>query len=276
MRLFKKAAIIGTGLIGGSVALALKKNALAGEVVGFSRRKSTLLLASKIGAIDEGSQDLRIIKGADLVILAAPVGTILDLASAISRIISPDCIVTDVGSTKKEIVFRLERIFPRFVGAHPLAGSEKQGILYAAADIFRGSVCVLTPTDKTDARAAKKVITLWNKLGSKVIPMSPAKHDEVLSFVSHLPHAAAFSTIASMPGNYLRFASTGLRDTTRLAASDGKIWADIFLSNRENMLKSISLLERNLARIKAAIKNRDELALVKILKEAKHKREILG
>jgi prephenate dehydrogenase len=276
MRLFQRVAIVGTGLIGGSIALDLKKNALTQEVIGFSRRKSTLLLARKIGAIDRGSQDIRVIKDADLVILAAPVSTILRLALAISRIIALDCIVTDVGSTKKEIVSRLEKIFPRFVGAHPLAGSEKQGIKYAAAGIFKESLCILTPTNKTDSQAAGKVKMLWDKLGSRVIFMTPDTHDKILSFVSHLPHSAAFATINSVPGKYLRFASTGLKDTTRLAASDSKIWADIFLSNRENMLKSISLLEGNLARIKSAIKSSDEKSLVKILKEAKRKRKALG
>jgi prephenate dehydrogenase len=276
MRLFQRVAIVGTGLIGGSIALGLKKNALAREVIGFSRRKKTLLLASKIGAIDRGSQDIRVIKGADLVILAAPVSTILGFALAISKIIPADCIVTDVGSTKKEIVSRLERIFPRFVGAHPLAGSEKQGIQYAAAGIFKESLFILTPTNKTDSRAVGKVKMLWAKLGSKVVFMTPDAHDKILSFVSHLPHIAAFATIGSVPSKYLRFSSTGLKDTTRLAASDSKLWADIFFSNRENMLKSISLLEGNLARIKSAIKNSDENLLVKILKEARRKREALG
>ncbi len=276
MRLFKRVVIIGTGFIGGSIALGIKKNGLAQEVIGISRRRKTLLLASKIGAIDKGSLDIGAAGGADLVILAAPVGTILDLALAISRIIGPDCIVTDVGSTKKEIVSKLEKIFPRFVGAHPLAGSEKQGIQYAAAGIFKESICILTPTPKTEARAAKKVQMLWEKLGSTVIYLSPAAHDEELSFVSHLPHLAAFATINSMPVKFLRFASTGLKDTTRIAASDSKIWADIFLSNRKNMLVAISALEGNLAGIKSAINKKDKKLLIKILKEAKEKRDILG
>jgi prephenate dehydrogenase len=275
MRLFKRVVIIGTGLIGGSIALGIKKNRLAREVIGISRRRKTLLLAGKIGAIDKGSLDIGAAKNADLVILAAPVGTILDLAPAISRIVGPDCIVTDVGSTKKEIVSKLEKIFPRFVGAHPLAGSEKQGIQYAAAGIFKKSICILTPTAKTEARAAKKVRMLWEKLGSKVIYLSPAAHDEILSFVSHLPHLAAFATINSMPAKFLRFASTGLKDTTRIAASDSKIWADIFLSNRKNMLEAISALEGNLAGIKSAVNKKDKKQLIKILKEAKKRRDIL-
>lgn len=276
MRLFKRVVIIGTGFIGGSIALGIKKNGLAQEVIGISRRRKTLLLASKIGAIDKGSLDIGVAGGADLVILAAPVGTILDLASALAKVVSRDCIVTDAGSTKKEIVSRLEKIFPRFVGAHPLAGSEKQGIQYAAAGIFKKSICILTPTAKTESGAAKKVKMLWEKLGSTVIYLSPAAHDEKLSFVSHLPHLAAFATINSMPAKFLRFASTGLKDTTRIAASDSKIWADIFLSNRKNMLEAISALEGNLAGIKSAINKKDKKLLIKILKEAKEKRDTLG
>lgn len=274
-KLFNKVAIVGTGLIGGSMALAIKKKRLADEVIGVSRHKKTLLAAKNNGAIDRGSQDINIIKGADLVVLATPVNTVLDLALPISKIIKPDCIVTDVGSTKKEIVSKLEIIFPRYIGSHPLAGSERRGIDNADAGIFQGSLCILTPTKKTDKGALNKIKKLWNILGVKPVFLTPDTHDKILSFVSHLPHVAAFSLIGTVPRKYLRFAASGLKDTTRIAASDSELWSDIFLSNPKNIANAIDLLQKALSRIKSALNKRDKKLLALILKEAKKKREAL-
>jgi prephenate dehydrogenase len=276
MRLFNKVAIIGVGLIGGSIAQAIKKKNLAGEVVGVSRHKKTLFLAKKLQAIDRGSQDLNIIKGADLVILATPVETIINLAAKISPLLKKDCIVSDVGSTKQKIVSKLERIFPRYIGTHPLAGSEKRGIVNACAGAFKDSLCILTPTRHTDKKALGELRRLWIKLGAKTVFLTPDTHDKILSFVSHLAHLAAFSLIGIMPGRYLKFASSGLRDTTRIAASDSALWADIFLSNQKNITRAVTCFQKNLGKIKSAINSRDKKLLIQILKEARVKREILG
>lgn len=276
MRLFNKVAIVGVGLIGGSMALAIKKKRLAGEVIGVSRHKKSLLLAKKRGAIDRGSQTLSIIKDADLVILATPLNTILNLAPQISGVIKKECVVTDVGSTKERIVLHLEKIFPHYVGSHPLAGSEKRGMINAQAGIFKGSLCILTPTKNTNPEVLTLVKKLWSQLGVRTVLLSPQTHDEILAFISHLPHVIAFSLINLIPKAYLKFASTGLKDTTRIAASDSQLWMDIFLSNRKNMLKTIDLFQENLSRIKSAINKRDGKTLIKILKKAKGKREILG
>jgi prephenate dehydrogenase len=275
MPLFKRVAIVGTGLIGGSLGQAIKSKRLAAEVVGVSRRRKSLLLAKKSRAIDTGSQDIRIIRGADLVILATPVGLIMNLAPQIAKIIGSQTIVTDVGSTKKEIVAKLSKIFPRYIGSHPLAGSEKRGIAHAEAGLFKNSLCILTPHKNADCRAKIKLRVLWNKLGARVVFLSPSKHDEILSFISHLPHAAAFSLIGTVPQRYLSFASAGLKDTTRIAASDSVLWGDVFLSNRKNIVRSINLLQRNLSRLKAAIQRKDKVRLLKILREAKARRESL-
>lgn len=274
--MFNKVAIVGVGLIGGSLALAIKKKRLAREVIGVSRHRKTLLLAKQIRAIDKGSQDISIIKDADLVILAAPVSIILKLAPLISKIIKRDCIVSDTGSTKQEIVSRLGRIFPNYVGSHPLAGSEKRGIINANPFIFKDSLCILTPTRKTKQKTQKKIRRLWSQLGAKVVILPADTHDKILSFVSHLPHIVAFSLIGLIPKRYLGFASNGLKDSTRIAASDSGLWADIFLSNQKNMVKTIELFQENLYKIKSAIKRRDKKILSKILKEAKIRREILG
>jgi len=273
--MFKKIAIVGTGLIGGSLALNIKKKRIALEVVGVSRHKSSLAKARSLGAIDKGSQGLGIIKGADLIILATPVNQILNLAEKISRIAGDDAIVTDVGSTKQEIVARLENIFPNFVGSHPLAGSEKRSIANADPEIFEGTICILTPTRKTKSRALNRIKEFWRRVGVTTINLTPESHDMVLSVTSHLPHIAAFSLIQSVPVKYFRFASGGLKDTTRIAASDTELWLDVFLSNRNNTLKAIAQLQKNLARVKSALKNKDRKSLAKILKGAKVKREKL-
>lgn len=275
-RLFNKVVIVGTGLIGGSIALALKKNRLANEVIGVSRHKKSLLLAKRKGAIDRGSVSLGIIKGADLLILATPVNTIINLAPKISRIVGRDCIVSDVGSTKEEIVSRLEKIFPNYAGSHPLAGSEKRGIINAHPDLFKDSLCILTPTRNTNKKALNRLSLLWRRLGARTALLSPQAHDKILSFVSHLPHIVAFSLIGIIPRQYLRFASSGLKDTTRIAASEGELWADILLSNRKNIIKAIELLQANMSRIKSAIQKKDKKRSASIIKKAKIKREILG
>lgn len=276
MKLFNKVAIIGVGLIGGSIALAMKKRKLAAKIIGVSRHKKTLSLAKKRGAIDSGSQDIRIIKDADLLIFATPVNKTMELSPAVSRIIRPDCIVTDAGSTKEEIVAKLNRIFPKFVGSHPLAGSEKRSIANACPDLFRDSLCILTPGQNCDPIALAKIKKMWNSLGAKTVFFKPGAHDKILSFTSHLPHLAAFSLIGAVPKRYLKFAASGLKDATRIAASDGELWRDIFLSNRKNMLKAIKLFRQSLAQIEAAVRKQDKKLLVQILRKAKKKREILG
>lgn len=275
MRLFQKVAIVGTGLIGGSIGLAIKKNKLADTVIGISRRKSTLNLAKKIKAIDLGSQDLNIAKDADLVIMAAPVHTLIGLSSKLAKIIRPDAIVTDVGSTKEEIVGKLDRLFSCFVGAHPLAGMEKSGIANACAYIFNNSLCIITPAKFTDKKSLCKVTALWKQLGAKVIFMPAAEHDRIAASISHLPHLAAFSLISSVPEKYLKFAASGLKDTTRIAGSDPKNWGQIFMANRKNLLASLSVFEKNIAKIKSAVQRKDRAALSRILKLSQKTREKL-
>lgn len=273
--MFKKISIVGLGLIGGSLALAIKRKKLAHKVVGISRHKKTILLALKNKAIDAGSLDFNIIKGSDLVILATPVITILESAKIISRLIGHECIVTDVGSTKEEIADRLQKLFPNYVGTHPLAGSEKRGFVHAEPDIFKDSLCILTPTKRTNKASLEKIKKFWLRLGTKVVSLSPDKHDRILAFISHLPHTTAFALINSVPEQYLKFAASGLKDTTRIAGSDALLWSDIFLTNRANLIKGIETLQKNLAVIKSAIIHKDKELLLKILNHARNKRDTL-
>jgi len=275
MRMFDKIAVVGTGLIGGSIALAVKKRKLARVVIGVSRRKQSLILAKNTGAIDRGSQDISIIRDADFVILATPVSTILKSARQISRIVKPGCIICDVGSTKQEIVSKLTPLIPHFVGSHPLAGSEKRSIKNASAALFENSICVLTPVRTTDNKALIRVKKFWSRLGACVITMEPGRHDQILSFVSHLPHVISFTLINSIPPAYFRFAASSLKDTTRISASDTDIWLDIFFSNRKNILAATRTFTHRLSEIRKALINKDRRSLRRILIKAKSKRENL-
>ncbi|MBN2831324.1 MAG: prephenate dehydrogenase/arogenate dehydrogenase family protein [Candidatus Omnitrophica bacterium] len=275
MQIFKKVAVIGIGLIGGSLALDIKKKKLSQEVVGVSRHKETISLALKIKAIDKGSLSLNIIRGADLIIIATPVDTIIGLEKEILRYAGRDCIVTDVASTKEVISKSLGGIFPNYIGSHPLAGSEKRGIMSASCGIFKGSLCILTLGKKFSLESLKKIRKMWRVLGAKVIILDPKEHDKALGFASHLPHIIAFSLMKSIPLNTLRFSARGLKDTTRIAASDPSLWKGIFLSNRRNILKAIDSFQGNLNKIKSAIKTNDAKALEKILLKSQKIRELL-
>ncbi|MCX5700252.1 MAG: prephenate dehydrogenase [Candidatus Omnitrophica bacterium] len=275
MPLFNKVAVIGSGLIGGSIALAIKKNKLAKEIVGVSLHQESLKLALKRRAIDKGSLSLGIIAGADLIILATPVDVIINSKNKISKIIDRNCIVIDVGSTKEKIVASLEKIFPNYVGTHPLAGSEKRGIVHAHSGMFKGSLCILTPTKITPKSTLERVRSLWVRLGAKVVLLSPREHDKVLAFTSHLPHIVAFALIGSVPNNSLKFAASGLKGTTRIAASNALLWLDVFLSNKKNLLKALAIFESNLSQLKEAIRKNDEQALKRILDKSRNKREQL-
>lgn len=272
---FKKLAIIGVGLIGGSLALALRTRGVAGSIVGVSRHKETLAKARARGAIDEGSLSLDIVAGADCVVLATPVETILRLAPKLASILSPSCIVTDVGGAKARIVEELQKIFPKFVGAHPMAGSEQRGIGQADADLFNGALCIVTPTSRTDKEALRTVERMWHETGARTTRMTPARHDVIIACVSHLPHAVAFSLMNSVPDVYLSYAASGLKDATRIAASDAEIWSGIFLNNRENVLKAVRVFGSNLKILERALAHDDAGALRNFLRRAAGKRRKL-
>ncbi len=276
MAIFNKVVIFGTGLIGGSLGLALKRKHLAKQVIGLSRLKKNAELAIEIGAIDQIGTSLRVVQDADLVILATPVDLIMEIALKIAKSLKKDCIVIDVGSTKEKIVSRLSALIPNFVGCHPLAGSEKKGILNARENIFTGSICIITPLAKTKKITLSKIKSLWAKLGTQVIMLTPARHDQILAFTSHLPHTIAFSLMGSIPDKFLGLSSSGLKDTTRISGSDALLWREIFLSNRKNLLLAVSSFQQKLATLKLALKNKDTQRLTKILSEAKEKREKLG
>ena len=276
MKLFNKVVIIGTGLIGGSLGLALKKNNLVSQVTGLSRHRKNVRLAKKAGAIDSACTSLDAVKDADLVILATPVEAIIEIAFKIAKKIKKDCIVIDVGSTKEAIVYKISKVIPNFLGCHPLSGSEKKGIINLQDGIFAGSICVVTPTIKTGRKVLNKVSLLWRRLGCKVVVLSPERHDQILAFTSHLPHAVAFSLIGCIPAKFLRLSSSGLKDSTRISASDANLWSEVFLSNRGNLLACLSVFQTKLAVLKLALERKNKNSLTSIILAAKKKREKLG
>jgi len=276
-QLFRKVAIVGVGLIGGSIGMAIKKHNLAREVVGVSRKNSSLVYALKNKSIDKAFSDIqKAVNNADFVILAAPVGSIVNLLSHIGPLLKRNCIVTDVGSTKTVIVDAAEKQLPSpalFVGSHPLAGSEKKGALYANAELFENSVCVMTPTSTTNRLARDKVKHFWTKIGAKVTVLSPEEHDKVLSYISHLPHLIAYGLIQTIPQEFHNYATQSFKDITRIASSTPQMWNDICMANAKHIIKSMDEFAENISLFRRSIIAKDEKKLTEYFDKAKTKRD---
>ncbi len=275
---FKRIVIIGMGLIGGSIGKALLERGLADEVVGVCRRESSLERAVKEKSLTKGFVDSydEATKGSDLVVIATPVHTIKPVLDGLSEVLSGgNVLVTDVGSTKKNVVEYAAQYSDKFafIGSHPLAGSEQTGVEAARANLFDGSVCVVTTQGLEDKDNLSGLEKFWASLGAEVCKVSPEEHDLILSFTSHLPHIAAFALSASQKKENIKFMATGFKDTTRIAASDAGLWSDIFLSNKENVLKSIKEFKASLEGIEKAIEKSDEAALKEQLDAARRFRE---
>ncbi len=263
----KKIAIIGVGLIGGSLGLALKKQNLIKEVVGIGRRPESLDKAIQVGAVDRATLELKEgVKDVDLVVVATPVGLITEMVKRIIVALPQGAIITDVGSTKERIVKEVDRMLPggiSFVGGHPLAGSERRGIEEARADLFENSVCVLTPGEKASPETSELVKSLWESVGTRVLVMKPEEHDFLIAATSHLPHllAATLVNLASdLRGEDERLLSLiagGFKDTTRIAASPPELWRDICLSNRNNLMEMIDRFQGLLKKTKEYISRED-------------------
>lgn len=248
---FRRLALIGIGLIGSSVArIAAERGDLAREVVANARTQATLDRVRALGIAGRVEIDpARAVEGADCVMLCAPVGTYAALAQAIAPHLAPGCVLTDVGSTKQSVIRDVGPLVPEgvhFVPGHPLAGTEYSGPDAGFTTLFQGRWCLLTPPPGTDPAAVEKVSELWRRCGSMVEAMEPAHHDRVLAIVSHLPHLLAFTICGTADAleeesrqQVLKFAATGFRDFTRIAASDPVMWRDIFLNNREALLEML-------------------------------------
>src|SRR5437899_8249977 len=284
--LFQQMTIVGVGLIGGSLGMICKQQGLVKTIVGSGRRVENRKKAVERKVIDRYTTDLaEAAAESDLFVLATPVDTFEVALRPCAPRLAPGAIVTDVGSVKGPLVERMAALVPagiRVVGAHPIAGKEKTGVEAASLDLFRGALCILTPTSQTDPDALAKVRRLWEACGARVREMDPMLHDRVLGAVSHVPHVLAFAivnTIATfqeryMPGLDLQaFAGCGYKDTTRIPASSPEMWRDICLWNRDNLLHQIELYEARLNHIKAILKAGDGEGLVREFTLAKQRRE---
>jgi len=265
--LFERMAIVGVGLIGGSLAKAVKEKKLVGEVLGVGRSEERLESARKLGIIDRYSGRMNEILGeADLVVVAGPVGVIVDLVREIIPFLKKGTIITDVGSVKKKIVEAVEAFIPGslyFVGGHPIAGTENSGFEASFSTLFEGRKCIITPVSTTDSHALERVKELWTQVGSVVACMDSEEHDEVFAAVSHLPHIVAYSMVNSLlkakgfEKNIFSFSAGGFKDFTRIAASDPVMWKDIALMNKDKLLSAIKFFQEYLEELKEAIERED-------------------
>lgn len=282
--MIERLAIVGVGLLGGSIALAARAGGLAREIVGVGRNRQRLEGPLRAGIVDRISVDVEAgVEGADCVVLAATVSANERLLEAIWRRVPAAALVTDVGSTKRGIVAVAERLAVDrslgFVGSHPMAGSEKSGWQVARADLFRGATVIVTPTDATEPRAVKGISVLWEALGARVSALDPETHDRTVAAISHLPHVAAWALVDAVgrfePGA-LAFAARGFRDTTRIAAADPPMWRDVLLANADAVRASLVAYRAALDELERLIAAGDAAGIEALLVRLKHAREALA
>lgn len=277
-------AIIGTGLIGGSLALALRRAGAVARVTGVGRSRSNLETALQRRIIDAFSLDpTAVVADADMVVLAVPVGACARVLAQIAGHLQPHCVLTDVGSTKMSVLRAVEESGiekSRFVPAHPIAGTEASGAAAAFAGLFEQHRCILTPVAETDPDALALVEQMWRLAGAQVVCMPAEAHDRIMASVSHLPHLAAFALVNavreagdSMDQDPFDFAAGGFRDFTRIASSSPEMWRDIALENREPLLAELERFRRTLASLGEAIERGDGEALLQAFAAARRARE---
>lgn len=284
MAYFSTVAIIGPGLIGGSIGLALQKRRLAKRVVGIGRREESLRLAENRRAVTDVTTNLEQgLAEANLVIVCTPVQTVVEQVVAAAKACQPHTLITDVGSTKQAIVSGVDQalagaqgLWANFVGSHPLAGSERAGVEFAKEDLLEGRTVVVTPSDKTASGVADQMESFWRGLGAKTVRMSPHEHDAAVAQTSHLPHLAASALAAATPEELLPLTATGWADATRIAAGDSELWRQILLENGSHVLKALAAFEKVLLDFRTALESGDQAALTRLLRQGKYIRDSLG
>jgi len=280
---FRKITIVGVGLLGGSLGLAIKKRGLADEVAGYVRRAASIAECEKAKAVDVCTRDLQeAVADADLIVLCTPLAQMLPLLKEMRPAIKRGAIITDVGSVKATVVKELESPAAKsgaaFVGSHPMAGAEKTGVSAARADLFANAVCVVTSTKRSPQAAVKKVEEFWKAVGARVHRLAPELHDELVSRSSHLPHVAAVA-LANLvldprhPKSQPMLCATGFRDTTRIASGSPEMWRDIAMANRKNLSKALDDYIRDLKKFQSLLKKGDEKAAEKIFQSGKQRRD---
>lgn len=274
---FDRLAILGVGLIGGSVALALKQAGQVNSIAGAGRSLDSLAEAIKLGVIDEATTLEAAVSGADVIVLATPVGQFPRIMQAIGPHLKPDAVITDAGSTKADVVAaaraHMGSHLSNFVPAHPIAGAEKSGVSAARADLFQAKHVVLTPLPETSPDAISKIESLWQLCGAKVSQMTALMHDQVFAAVSHLPHLLAFALVAELADRsnseqLFDYAAGGFRDFTRIAASSPEMWRDISLANKQPLLKELKAYQDQIAYLAAVLEQGDGVKLEALFQQA--------
>jgi cyclohexadieny/prephenate dehydrogenase len=273
--LFRRVVLIGIGLIGSSLAHAMRRKKLAGEITGYARSEATRTKARELGLVDSVFATAReAVEGADLVILCSPVGTYAALAEEIAPALKPGAILTDVGSVKGAVVRDVAEHVPagvHFIPGHPIAGTEQSGPESGFAELFINRWCILTPLPGADTQAVEKLAEFWRACGSNVETMTPEHHDLVLAITSHLPHLIAYNIVSTAAdleevtsSEVIKYSAGGFRDFTRIAASDPTMWRDVFLNNKDAVLEMLGRFSEDLSALQRAIRWGDGDALFSI------------
>jgi prephenate dehydrogenase len=280
-----KLAIIGVGLIGSSLALALREAGEVGRVSGYGRNRDNLEKGVELGVLDEfGASIAETVADADMVVVAVPLGAMRSVFAELQNSVSSAAVITDVGSAKASVVeaarARLGDILPRFVPGHPIAGTEKTGVEAGFASLYRDRRVILTPVAETDVGAIERVTDMWRQCGAIVENLEVEHHDKVLAATSHLPHMLAYALVHQLSGlneheEIFRYAAGGFRDFTRIASSDPVMWRDVCLSNGETLVALIEQYQQELDRIEAAIRAGDAERLLELFGKAKSQRDSL-
>lgn len=275
---FDRAVIVGVGLLGGSIGMALRDRGLASQVVGFGRRRESLKLAYELGAVDSFCTELgEACSEADLVLVCTPVQLVPELVLECQQHVKPGALITDVGSTKRTICEHLaDTATTTFCGSHPLAGSDRSGVESAERQLLEGKLTVITPAETTPSALVDRTEKLWRDLGSRTVQMSPKEHDEAIARTSHLPHVVAAALAGLTPDELLPLAATGWCDTTRVAAGQVELWTQILQENRGPALAAVREYSDSLQSWLAALETGDAEQLGNLLALGKKKRDTLG
>jgi prephenate dehydrogenase len=276
MKHLRKVTVIGLGLLGGSVGLAVSRALSGTRTAGYSHRPGTRAKARRLKVADEVFDDIRAsVADADLVILATPICNFEETFRQIADALPAGCIVTDVGSTKVEVHRWADKYLPKsvhYVGSHPIAGSEQRGVEFSRDDLFYKALCILTTVKNTDKHSLRIVKQFWSALGCFVKIMPPARHDRIFADVSHLPHLTAAALVNASNAEELKFAGKGFMDSSRIASGPANIWADVLLTNAKNISRGIDRLTTELAKLKKTIRSGDRKKIEKLLDAARAKR----
>jgi prephenate dehydrogenase len=280
---WQKVTLVGVGLLGGSIGLALKQRKLASSVIGLVRRSTSITECEKLAVVDHATRDVqKAIENADLIIFCTPIAQMKELAECMLPAIKKGALITDVGSVKGTVVKDLEPLFAsagaHFIGSHPMAGAEKMGPKAARADLFNSAICVITPSKKSPVAQVARLEEFWTTLGARLMKLTPDAHDELVSRSSHLPHV-----VAAELANYVlspvhakqqaQLCASGFRDTTRIASGSPAMWRDIALANRKNLAQVLGVFIEDLQEFQLALENEDVKSIEEFFEQAKQRRD---